>query len=121
MKLLLCALLSVGCYSASAQAHKCTDASGKVTYGNTPCTANSTPSKVNLSGANITEQQAQDARRSKVEDSERTSSEAEPIAPDSRPKRHSWMKDQFGTTVRSDRCYWTKDALGTSVRSGNCN
>lgn len=121
MKLLLCAILFVGSCGASAQVHKCTDASGKVTYGNTPCTANSSPSKVNLSGANITEQQAQDAQRGKVEDSERTASKAEPIEPDPRPKRRSWVKDQFGTTVRSDRCHWTKDAFGTSVRSGNCN
>lgn len=45
---------------------------------------------------------------------------SESVEGNANPKSHFWTKDQFGTTVRSDRCYWTKDAFGTSVRSAGC-
>ena len=48
--------------SAQGQVRKCTGPDGKVTYSDMGCSANSNKSAINLSGANITEEQARSSQ-----------------------------------------------------------
>ncbi|NMM13192.1 MAG: DUF4124 domain-containing protein [Rhodoferax sp.] len=63
-KIMFNASIFLLCISTQAQVVKCKDANGKIIYSDVACPSNATSSAINLSGGNITEDQAHSARES---------------------------------------------------------